>query len=76
MTIDEIKQWQSDAVTDRESYVQKYFLKKLLIKYFFVFRYFIKEQKKSSVFQYDEPAELIEHEKRIQTSKNILNSKE
>jgi len=32
----------------------------------------IKEQKKSKVFQYDSPPELLEHEERVQTSGNIV----
>jgi len=47
----------------------KYKLKKKPVNHVCIYcRYFVKEQKTSRVFQYENPTELKEHEKRLQLS--------
>lgn len=38
------------------------------------YRKFIREQKESTIFKYDKPPEMVEHEKRIQNSINDSNN--
>lgn len=77
MSMNEIKEWQNQAQKERDLYVynkinmsDKTFQLYVCVCY----RKFVLEQKESIVFKYDKPPEMLEHEKRIQNSKNDSNN--
>lgn len=78
ISMDDINQWQYQNQKERDAYVWKLNLyththNETFYNVCTCYRFFIKEQKNSTIYKYDNPPELMEHEKRLQKFKTDAN---